>query len=125
MIAALLGQILHGCFLGQVLPDESVGVLIGASFPRVIRGAEIEFSAPFFLDCGVSVELGTVVRGDGFKHLRCPCDELVEPSICGGGGVVVELSNQRETTGPFNEREDAMGCRSMDGVDFPMTKFLS
>lgn len=52
---------------GQVLPDQSVGILVGPSLPRVIGRSEVESYAGFELDVGILMELGAVVEGDGTK----------------------------------------------------------
>jgi len=41
-IAVVLRELGHALALGQVLPDEAVGVLVGAAFPGVVRRGEIE-----------------------------------------------------------------------------------
>lgn len=70
------------------------------------------------------MELGAVVGGEGFEHLRRPGNEFVESSIGGGGGVVVELSDQGAAAGSFDDREDAVGAGPVDGIDFPVVEFL-
>lgn len=91
----------------------------------MVGGAEVDFDAPLFLNFCVAVELGAVVSGDGFKHVRSSCNELVETSVCGVGGVIFELADEREAGGSFDERKDAVRSGSMDGIDFPVAKFLS
>lgn len=90
----------------------------------MVWGAEVEFDAPFFLDFAVAVELGAVVGGDAFEHVRSTRDELVEAPIRDGIGAVFELSDQRQAGGTFNHCEDAVGARSGDGVDLPVAEFL-
>ena len=49
---------------GQVLPEKSIGVLVGAAFPGVMRSGEVEFGAEALLERFVQVELGTVISRD-------------------------------------------------------------
>ena len=50
---------------GEVLPDESVGVLIQPFFPRMVRAAKIGFRLQGFGYFGVLVELFAVIHSDG------------------------------------------------------------
>src|SRR5688572_4856159 len=74
-IAATLGEARHVGVLGQVLPDQAVGVLVGAALPGVMRIGEVERHAGGVLDSGIAVELGAVVGGDGLELPRMPADQ--------------------------------------------------
>ena len=50
---------------GEVLSDESVGVLIQPFLPRMVRAAKIVFRLQCFGYFGVLVEFFAVVHGDG------------------------------------------------------------
>ena len=50
---------------GEILSDESVGVLIQPFFPRMVRAAKIGFRFQCFGYFGVLVELFAVIHGDG------------------------------------------------------------
>ena len=50
---------------GEVLSDESVGVLIQPFLPRMVRAAKIGFRLQCFGYFGVLVELFAVIHGDG------------------------------------------------------------
>ena len=50
---------------GEVLPDESVGVLIQPFFPRMVGAAKIVFRLQCFGYFGVLVKFFAVVHGDG------------------------------------------------------------
>ena len=60
----------EGGSFGEVLSDEAIGVFVGATFPGVVRGGEVEGGAELFFDVFVAVEFGTVVRGDGMDFVR-------------------------------------------------------
>ena len=50
---------------GEILPDESVGVLIQPFLPRMVRAAKIGFRLQGFGYFGVLVELFAVIHGNG------------------------------------------------------------
>ena len=50
---------------GEILSDESVGVLIQPILPRMIRAAKIGFRLQYFGYFSVLVELFAVIHGDG------------------------------------------------------------
>ena len=51
--------------LGQILPQQPVGVLVGAAFPGVVRGGEVDRGAQPALERPIHVELGAVIGRDG------------------------------------------------------------
>ena len=65
-IALGLRQAGHAFALGQILPDESVGVLVGAAFRTVVRRGEVELHGADRLHLFIPVELpapsGAVLR---------------------------------------------------------------
>lgn len=69
-IALLLREILHALSFRQILPDQSVGVLVGSAFPGVIRGSEVESKRERLLESTVAMELTPVVSGDRLVGLR-------------------------------------------------------
>jgi len=60
--AVALGEMGHALTLGEVLTDQAVGVLGGASFPGVMRSGKEEPSVCGSLDVLVVMELGAVVH---------------------------------------------------------------
>lgn len=50
---------------GEILSNESVGVLIQPFFPRMVRAAKIGFCCQCFGYFGMFVELFAVIHGDG------------------------------------------------------------
>lgn len=67
LVAALLGDVFHGCSLWEVLSNEAIGVLVGASFPCVVGSGEVDRHAGETFDMLVAVELCAVVGGDGLE----------------------------------------------------------
>ena len=59
--------------LGEILSDESVGVLIQPFFPRMVGAAKISLRFQCFGYFGVLVELFAVIHGDGVDSgFMCP-----------------------------------------------------
>ena len=54
----------RGAF-GSVLADEAVGIFVGAAFPGMVRVGKVEGGTEALFDGFISVELDTVVGGDG------------------------------------------------------------
>jgi len=55
------GEMAKRSALREVLADESVGVLVGAAFPRVMGSSEVEGSIEGVLNRLVAVELDAVI----------------------------------------------------------------
>jgi hypothetical protein len=67
LIAIGLGNRAHTHALGEVLPQESVEVFVGASLPRMVGRGEIAFDGVNHFNDPVVVELRSVVEGDGLE----------------------------------------------------------
>ena len=61
---------------GNVLPKETVEVLVAASLPRVMGIGEITDNASGFFDVLVGVELSPIVEGYRFKEPRLLRDDF-------------------------------------------------
>ena len=59
--AVALGDVCERRTFGYILSDEAIGVFVGAAFPSVVRGSEVEGGAEFSFDIFIAVELGAVV----------------------------------------------------------------
>ena len=53
--------------LGQVLTDESVGVLVGAPLPGMVRRRKVDLCAQDVFQFLVVMKLGPIVRSDGLS----------------------------------------------------------
>ncbi len=78
-MAVVLGECRHAAPLGEVLPQQPVGVLVGPPFPRVVRGREVEPGAGGSLDRRVVVALRPVVGRDGPHRVPRRPDQLRRP----------------------------------------------
>jgi len=123
----MLRELGHARPLRQVLTNQSVGVLVGPAFPRVVRCREIEPHAGRALDVLVAVELGAVICGDRVDLVRgVPFDQL-DSSHCGLlGGTGAQLADLQEPCLAFDQADDAVLARITDnGVNFPVPDVLT
>src|SRR6266540_1543900 len=87
-IAIVLGEVGHALAFGQILPDQAVGVFVGAAFPRMVRCGEVETRRRRSLEPGVVVEFGAVIDGDGLHGMGLRGDQLVHAVIHRGTGAL-------------------------------------
>ena len=111
-----LGETGETGFLRSVLPDESVGVLIGASFPGAVWSGEEEVGVGGIFDGLVAMELGAVVDGDGANLSQGVVDEFYDASVGGFDGLRLELSDHGEAGLAINESEEAVLVGTEHGV---------
>src|SRR6266498_2075479 len=74
LVAPMLGEPLHRRALGDVLSNQSVGVLVRSTLPGSVGSGEVDSHAGRFFDLLVPVELGSVVDGDGEEQLPVGLD---------------------------------------------------
>ena len=106
---------------GEVLSDESVGVLVGAALPGMMWGGEVEAGVGDALDVGVAVEFGAVVGRDGAYGSGLALDQLDSPSAELLRGPRVELSDLHISGLSFHEGHDARLAVAEHGVGFPVS----
>jgi len=88
LIAAALGDVLHGRSFREILANETVGVLVGTSFPGMVWSGEVDLHSSELLDLPVTMKLRSVISGDGFEEVRAAIDDLEEPLVESVDGVV-------------------------------------
>ena len=66
-VAPVLSKPFHGCTLRYVLANQTIGVLVRASFPRRVRGCEVDRHTGSAFDLFIPVELRAVIDGDRFE----------------------------------------------------------
>ena len=119
-IALPLGERMHGGSFGQILPDESVGVLVGAARPGVMRGGEEEPQWEGSFDIPVAVELAAVVGRDRLVADRVAPDQkfhgLPDLLLC----PCRELGDLNEAGFAIHEGEDAGFSTPQNRVYLPM-----
>lgn len=112
---------LHRATFRQVLPNQTVRVLVGSAFPGMIGRGEVEGDTGGAFDFVIAVELGAVVDGDGLEEASLLANELNDPAVQLGLGVIRELRDQQAPGRTLDEGHDAMfGACSADGVHLPM-----
>jgi hypothetical protein len=63
-VAFDLSEIRHTATFRQILPEQSIGILVISPLPRVVAVGDVELDAGLFLQITVSVKLATVVGSD-------------------------------------------------------------
>lgn len=120
-VALILGESRHAGALGDVLANESIGVLVAAAFPGVVRSGEIEGDAGGFFNLVIGMELGAVVGGDGLESPGVLHNKSDGPLIQFFFGAGLELPDQHEACAALDQRNDTVQGASHDGVDLPVT----
>jgi len=117
-----LGECFEAGPLGEVLADESVGVLVGAAFPSMMWQSEVDSGVESLLEELVHVELGAVVGGDGMDGMR-----LVPEQGSGAGERLLgadpgDLAEAEETAAAFDKGHGGWFAFAMQGVGFPVAE---
>jgi hypothetical protein len=121
VVTVVLSEVGEAGSLRSVLSDETVGVLVGASFPGVMGCGEVEVGSSRGLDGLVAVELCAVIVGDGSCAPLGIVDEFDSASVGGLDGPGCELADDGEAGFAIDEREEAMLVGAEDGVAFEVT----
>ena len=74
-VALLLRKPFHRNALGQELPNQAVGIFIGAPLPGMVRSSEIEAGVNGFFNADVLIKLRTVIGSNGFEGIGITADE--------------------------------------------------
>lgn len=115
----------HGFRFWQILTNESVGVFVSASFPRMMRGGKVEFNAGFSFDGFVTVELRSIVSSDRLNTLSMTCDNLEQPGVELVDGSRFELANEGVSGLSFNQGDDTVSAPLAEhGIDLPVSESL-
>ena len=105
---------------------EAVRVLVGTTFPGVIRSGEVEGRAGSSLDLAVAVKLGTVVDGDGLKQVLMGANQLNDTTVRGADRSRAQLTEQQTAAHALDEADHAVTIRRTDdGVHPPMAGLLA
>jgi len=119
----VLSELCHTLALGEILSEQSVGVLAGPPLPCVVGSGEVESSPGHLFDGGVVMELGAIVGGDGvdrswlgLDQALCPCSDLCRPSdgeLADGQVSGLAFHHGQYTGGGLSGADER--------VDFPMS----
>lgn len=125
-VAASLRDGLHRAVLGDVSTYETIGVLVRASFPGMVRRGEVEHRACAALDLTIAVELGSVVDGDGLEEMAIRSDELRYAPVGVCNGSRLQLAEQHTSGCTFDESDNAVAIDGTnDRVHLPMANVLT
>jgi len=121
-IALVLGEPRHARAFGDVLADESIGILVAAPLPGVMRGRKVEGNAGLTLDLLVGVELSAVVGSDGLEPSGVLGNEPNGAFIQFFFGAGPELADQHVAGSSLDQGHNTVaGTGTDDGVDLPVT----
>ena len=117
----MLGESLHADSLGQVLPDQAVGIFVGAALPGVMGSGEVKPQSDGALDRGVAVELGAVIGGDGVEPVGVALGQADRPVVELLRGAGPELADEEVAALALHQAHDAVLIAGPhDGIDLPV-----
>ena len=107
---------------GQVLAQQSIGVLVGAALPGVVRRGKVNLGAQPSLQLFVGMELGAVVCGDCSYRVELPAKDFRRPlqRFLGSGRRKLTYSGKSAFT--LHHSHHARLSRPVDCVDLPVSK---
>jgi hypothetical protein len=119
VLGLVMGGLVQGCRLGQVLSDEAVCVLVAAPFPSTVGVGEVHLGTELFGDCLMSCKLSSVVKGDGpaQEPLHVAQDSFGDMV---GPPVVKQGDDGVQGFAPGHGRHGAPVSLSDDGVALPV-----
>lgn len=109
--------------LGEVLPQQAVGVLAGAALPGAVRIAEVDSDAGLLAELGVQCHFLALVVGEGLAHGRCDAGELGTEGRQGGGcRAVRHLGEQHQPGAALDQHGDGRAVAgTLDQIAFPVS----
>ena len=99
----------QACFLGKVLANEPVGVLIRASLPRRMRITEVDRNPRVFLKLKILGHLGSSIPRQRFPEMRRQTCHRRADAFAHGDGIVLGQSHGVVATP--SDRSDSPNCR--------------
>lgn len=125
-IALGLGQAFHTVAFGKVLPDQTIGVLVGATFPGVVRRSEVDRDVGSVFDVAIGMKLRAIVRGDRPEPTGVSPHQFQGSLVESCHRVVRHPSNQNEAAGALGQRYDAVRAElAVHGIDLPVPELPS
>jgi len=121
-----LGQVIEAHFLGQVLADQPVGILVTATLPGFVGLGEVDVGAQGARHAWVTCELQTVIQRNT-EHSRTYLMQSVTHDPRYGTGLAVgQHSHAQESAFAFDQSEyGALSAAADDGIAFPMSQLIS
>ena len=106
----------------EILPEEPIGVFIGAAFPGVMGSGEVDGGAEALLERFVHVELGTVIRRDGVDGMEFVAHDVGRALQGFLRPDTRELTDAHETAFAFDHGDRGRLAAAVDGVDLPIAE---
>ena len=109
--------------LGQLLPDQAVGVLARAPFPGMMRSGKVEAHSGGRFDESVAVKLGPVVEGDRLEPPRMPVDQSDDDPDGVLFGAAGEFANQHVAGLSLHQGDHTVTLLALSHhrIDLPVT----
>lgn len=120
--ALLLSKVSEVGAFGEILAEETIGILVGAAFPSVVRVGEVELGVQLARDIFEAMEFGAVVGGEAADGMGFVLEQ--EDGSAGGerGSGLGEFADANEAAFAFDGGGDAGLAAAMDGVQFPVAE---
>lgn len=111
-------------FLGQVLPEEAVGILVGASLPGTVGIGEVDVGLEEFFEMFERGKFFSVVHGQGADESRGHILEGGRDGLVDGAGFEIGDGRRHENAClAFDECDDAsFVVRAVNGVALPVSR---
>ena len=125
---------------GEILTEETVGVVVGAALPWTLGVAEVDVEVGVCAELSVLGHFGSLVPGLGAAELLGQGGDRLSDSVAYGLGAVAgkrgpvvdpllfsvawhgwEVSQHRESGGALHQRPDRGTPKSGDQVTFPVS----
>ena len=117
-----LGEAAEVRAFGQVLANQSIGVLVGASLPGVVGSGEVDLGSELALDVLVAMELDSVV-GSNRADLVCLVREQFDQASVGVfDGSAGQRPDADQAALALHRSDNARFAATVDGVALPVAE---
>src|SRR5665213_4427529 len=122
-VELLLAEEAEVLSLGEVLPEQAVGVFVDASLAWAVGMSEVDLDSGLLLEPLAACRFTSLVVGRGAAHGGLEAVEDVGEVLCGGLGTsIVELDQSDEEGGALDQGADAGAVHgALDEIAFPVS----
>ena len=112
------------CSLGEILPEQAVGVLVYAALPRPVRVGEVDLYAGHLGEPFVLSHFTPPIVGRGQTPLRVDAVEHgSKSSHCRSGSCMIHLCQCDQERGSLNQGANGRRiARTLDQITLPMAR---
>ena len=112
------------CLLGEIMPEQAVGVLVTTALPRTVRVGEVDLDAGHLGEPFVLSHFTPPIVGQGQKPLRVDAVEHgSESSHCRSGSCMIHFCQCDEERASLNQRANSGRiAHSLDQIALPMAR---